>query len=200
MSDRDQTEQYQHNKHAAEDARSTMHGTESREKQQDDPNRTQEKAASAPWTGSPFALMRRFSEEMDNLFEDLSNRDWTRLPWGGRNRESGQAAWFPQIEIFEKNNQLEISADLPGLKKDDIKVEFKGDKLIIQGQRRREYEETKEGLHRNERSYGSFHRSIPLPEGVQPETATASFENGVLKIVMSIQQHEKQRGRRIDIN
>lgn len=93
-------------------------------------------------TGSPFAFMRRFSEEMDRLFEDFGmGRGW--LPsrfW--RDREAGQALWSPEIEVFERDNHLIVRADLPGLTKDDIKVECTDDALTIQGERRQEHEET----------------------------------------------------------
>jgi HSP20 family protein len=151
------------------------------------------------WTGSPFAFMRRFSEEMDRLFEDFDmGRGW--LPsrfW--RDREAGQALWSPEIEVFERDKHLIIRADLPGLTKDDIKVEFTDDGLTVQGERRQEHEETKEGYRHSERSYGSFYRSIPLPEGVSAENATASFHNGVLEISMPAPPRKEPQSRRIEI-
>jgi HSP20 family protein len=139
--------------------------------------------------------MRRFSEEMDRLFEDFGvGRGW--LPsrfW--RDREAGQALWSPKIEVFKRDKHLIIRADLPGLTKDDIKVECTDDGLTIQGERRQEHEETKEGYRHSERSCGS----IPLPEGVNAENATANFHNGVLEISMPAPPRKEPQSRRVEI-
>jgi HSP20 family molecular chaperone IbpA len=147
--------------------------------------------------------MRRFSDEMDRFmdrfFTDFGfGRGWPGVRWG-HSRESGQSMWSPQIEVSEHDNQLIICADLPGLKKEDIKVEFSDDTLTIQGERRQEYEQTQEGYQRSERSYGSFYRSIPLPKGIDPGNAKATFQDGVLKVTMPMLHHEERRSRRIEI-
>ena len=103
--------------------------------------------------------------------------------------------WSPQIETFEREGQLVVRADLPGLKKDDVNVEITDDAITISGERRNEDEERREGYYRSERSYGSFFRSIPLPEGVNAEDANATFNNGVLEITMQAVK-ETNRGRR----
>lgn len=134
-------------------------------------------------TISPFSLMRRFSEEMDRLFGDFSLA-------GGFGREFGRLAdleastWLPEVEAFERNGKLTIRADLPGLSKDDIDVNITGDAVVIRGERQQEKEENKEGFYRSERSYGSFYREIPLPSGIKPEEANATFRDGVLEITM----------------
>lgn len=71
-----------------------------------------------------------------------------------------------------------------GLKKDDVKVDITDDSLTIEGERREEHEEDREGCYRSERSYGSFCRVIPLPDGAITDSAKANFNNGVLEIVM----------------
>jgi len=151
------------------------------------------------WTENPFALMRRFSNEMERFFEDVGfGRGWlgSRL---GQGRGLGRNMWAPQIEICEHDNQLVVCADLPGLKKEDIKVEFSDNVLTIQGERQQEHEESHEGYRTSERSYGSFYRSIPLPEGVNPENAKATFQDGVLKITLPLPQHQKPWSQRIEI-
>src|SRR6185503_13501622 len=72
----------------------------------------------------------------------------------------------------------------PGLTKDDVKVELTNDMLTLSGERQEEKEEKREGFYRSERSYGSFYRQIPLPEGTKTEDANATFRNGVLEITM----------------
>lgn len=151
------------------------------------------------WTENPFAMMRRFSDEMERFFDDFGfGRGWLRSRLG-HGREFGQGVWSPQVEVSEHDNQLVVCADLPGLKKEDIKVEFSEGALTIEGERRQEHEETQVGYQRSERSYGRFYRSIPLPEGVDPEKAKANFQNGVLKITMPMPQHKGSQSRRIDV-
>jgi len=155
------------------------------------------------WAESPFVMMRRFSDEMDRMVDRFreefgAGRGWLGSRFGGA-RDPNQRLWSPQIEVCERDNQLLVCADLPGLKKEDITVEFTGDALTIQGERRQEHEETHEGHHTSERSYGTFYRSIPLPAGVNPENAEATFQDGVLKISMPLPQRAAQRSRRIEI-
>lgn len=106
-------------------------------------------------------------------------------------------AWAPQVDVFQKNNELTIKVDLPGLKKDEVTVDISDDALTIHGERRRESEEEREGFYRSERSYGSFYRVIPLPEGAITEQAKAAFRDGVLEITMPAPPATK--GRRLEI-
>lgn len=117
---------------------------------------------------SPFAIMREFSEEMDRLY-----------------RASGPAlaAWTLTVDIQQSNGDLVVIARLPGLKKEEVKVEVTDDALIIEGERTREHKVEQEGqYYRYERNFGRFYRSIPLPEGAKPDQAKAELNDGVLKI------------------
>jgi len=146
---------------------------------------------------SPFSFMRRFSEEMDRLFDDFGFSG-ALMPRGFRRDFEEMSAWSPQTEVFERGSDLVIRADLPGLTKDDINVDIEDDQIIIQGERHDEREENREGFYHSERSYGSFYRSIPLPQGIDAEAASANFNNGVLEITMP-KPEQKSRGRRIEI-
>jgi len=134
--------------------------------------------------GGPFTLMRRFSEDMDRLFESFFGRgvgDWPggALAWP----ESTLGTTFlPAIEVSHQGNKLIVQADIPGLKKEDVKVEVRDGELSISGERQSREERNERGFYRSERSYGSFHRTVPLPEGAKPDTASATFENGVLRV------------------
>jgi len=155
-----------------------------------------ERAGISPWTqSSPFSFMRRFGEEMDRIFDDFGFGGLGLGPSSFGNL--GQGIWSPQIEMFEREGKLVVRADLPGLTKDDVKVDLDDDAITIQGDRRSEHEENREGYYRSERSYGSFYRTIPLPEGVNGEAAKASFRDGVLEIEMEAPQ--RKAGRRLDI-
>ena len=156
-------------------------------------------------TASPFTFMRRFSEQMDRLFEDFGfGRSWLAPRFGRDLMPSGfdefsASVWSPQVEVFEREGELVVRADLPGLTKDDVNVEVTDDAITISGERKSEHEEKGEDFYRTERSYGSFYRSIPLPEGVNTDEANATFNNGVLEITMQAPQRQT-RGRRLEIS
>jgi HSP20 family protein len=153
------------------------------------------------WEENPFAFMRRFAGDMERYFEDfgsfrvmpLLRRDlWPRVG------EFGRAGWSPEVEVFERDGQLTVRADLPGLTKDDVKVEVADGVLTISGERKEEKEEKGEGFYRTERTYGKFFRRLPLPEGVKTAEAAATFKHGVLEVVMPAAKREPT-GRTLEI-
>ena len=123
---------------------------------------------------NPFALMRQFTDEMDRFFGQAPGA----LATG--------ATWSPVIEVKEKEGKLLVTAELPGLKKEDVKVRIEGDTLIVEGERQQEKEEKREGYYRSERSYGKFYRSLMLPDGAKAEETTAQFNDGVLEVTIPI--------------
>ena len=137
--------------------------------------------------------MRRFAEDMDRMFEGFGFPSMERF-----GRQWGTERFSPQVDIFERDGKLVVRADLPGMSKDDVKVELTEDAVVIDGERKYEHEENEGGVYRSERSYGHFHREIPLPEGVKTENATANFKNGVLEVTLDASQATKNR-RRINI-
>jgi len=137
---------------------------------------------------SPFALMLHFTEEMDRLFEGHGG-------WRGNRGDVTQ--WSPAIEVKEQNGKLEVVAELPGIKENEVKVEVTDQGLVIQGERQREHEEKGEGYYRSERSYGQFYRLIPLPEGATVDQAHAEFHNGELRVSIPVPQ---QKTRQIPIS
>jgi HSP20 family protein len=149
------------------------------------------------WSASPFSFMRRFSEDMDRLFEEFGFGRTGATGGEISRRDFGRGVWRPQIEMFHRGDNLVVRADLPGMKKEDVKVEYTRDAITIEGERRQEHTEEREGRYHTERSYGQFYRSIPLPEGVKPEDAKASFKDGVLEIVLKAP--EEIRPRKIEI-
>lgn len=151
----------------------------------------------------PFSLMRRFSDDMDRLFSSFFGPNPFRTDWAealaGPVRELAETAGWPEIEVKHDGNKLTVMADLPGLKKEDVRVEVLEGELRISGERRSESERNEGGYYHTERVYGSFRRSIPLPEGAQPDTASATFDNGVLKIEMDAPSGKAQSARRIEV-
>ena len=83
--------------------------------------------------------------------------------------------------------------------KDDIKVEVTDEMLTIQGQRKQEKEEKREGYYYGERAYGSFYRAIPLPEGTEPAKATAEIHNGVLEVTMPAPEEPEKKSRLLEV-
>jgi HSP20 family protein len=143
---------------------------------------------------SPWAVMRRMQDEMDRW---LGSPDATRR-WMPSTDE--QMDWAPPVDVFQRGGDLVLRADLPGMAKEDVEVEVNDDSVTIRGERRHEREEERDGVYRTERSYGSFSRVVPLPEGTITDSAKATFRDGVLEIVMQAPGREVKRGRRIDIN
>ena len=145
-----------------------------------------------PETANPFRMMRRFTKNMERFFEDFGGFNFPtvfKTDFAPFRMEFENVEWVPQIEVLHNNGQFMVRADLPGLTKDDVKIELT-DVLTISGERKEEKEEKREGFYRSERSYGSFYRKIPLPEGAKTENATATFHNGVLEITMPAEKVE----------
>ncbi len=118
----------------------------------------------------PFSLMRRMNEEMGRMFG---------LSGDGGNFQPG---WMPAIEVRQDEGRMKITAELPGMKPEDVNIELSNDAVIIQGERREERKEDQQGMHLTERRYGHFYRAIPLPEGVKSDQVRANFNNGLLEI------------------
>ena len=92
------------------------------------------------------------------------------------------ADWSPEVDISEDDHGYLLKADLPEMKKDDVKVTVEGDVLCVSGQRKSEKEGQKRKFHRIERSFGNFRRSFTLPEDADSTKVTAEFRDGVLKV------------------
>jgi HSP20 family protein len=145
---------------------------------------------------APLTVMKRFGEEMERLFDDFGmGRGWLN----SIGRELGQGVWTPQVEMFERNAELVVRADLPGLTKDDVKVEVGDGGITIEGERREEKEEKRDGFYHSERRYGKFYRRLPLPEGIDVKEANATFRDGVLEITMEAPKRKDTKPRRLSI-
>jgi HSP20 family protein len=134
------------------------------------------------FTANPFSLMRRMTEEMDRIFADME------FSGGGL----GRGPWSPAIEVAERNGAYVVRAELPGLKPEEVKVEVTNDALVIHGERKSEAEHNERDIHRTERRYGHFYRSIPLPDGVDPEQIRANFQHGVLEVTVALPQTQSK--------
>ena len=157
---------------------------------------------------NPFGFAQAMTEEMDRLFssggdvspygrmESGGQSGRSLATHGGQHRASGQ--WMPQLEVRQRGNELVVSADLPGLKPEDVEIEIDDGVLTISGERQQTSEDRDQGVYRSERSYGAFTRSIALPDGVDEDEVQARFEHGVLEVTVPLPQ-QRQRGRRVQI-
>ncbi|MBI2390371.1 MAG: Hsp20/alpha crystallin family protein [Deltaproteobacteria bacterium] len=150
---------------------------------------------------SPFGLVGRMMEDMDRLFGNFGFPSSTRsllAPWGEGGLGAQMQAWSPELDVFERDGNLVVRADLPGLKPEDVQVNVEDDVLTLKGERKDERETRREGYYYCERSYGRFERQVALPRGLDPNSIDAKFDNGVLEISAPIPK-EQTRGRRIDV-
>jgi len=103
------------------------------------------------------------------------------------------ALWNPKVDVVEKENQYLVSAELPGIEKDNISVDLKGRTLTLSGERKAEKEVKEGNYHCQERTYGRFCRSFRLPEAVDPEKVKAEFKNGILTVEVPKTENEKPK-------
>lgn len=138
---------------------------------------------------SPLA---RIHDEIDRMFQDFTtSRFWPRLEGTGR---------VPSIDLYEKDGSLVVEAELPGIDKKDVKVHYTDNTVTIQGETKTEKEEKKEGYFRAERQYGSYFRTLSLPQPVDFSQAKAEFKNGVLTLTLPKSAAPEQTERTIPIS
>ncbi|MBA3425629.1 MAG: Hsp20/alpha crystallin family protein [Rubrobacteraceae bacterium] len=119
--------------------------------------------------------------EMNRMFDDMFG-SLMRRPAG---QQRGQAAeWAPSMDVLQKDGDLVVRAELPGVKLDDVNITVQDNLLTISGERKTEQEEERAGYYVRERRYGSFRRSMQLPEGVAEENIRARFVDGVLEVTL----------------
>jgi HSP20 family protein len=113
--------------------------------------------------------------------------------------DNGESArrWAPAMDLVEADDHLLLKADLPGLGEDDVNIEVRDNVLTISGERKAEHEEKRNGYHRVERAFGSFARTVTLPDGVDLDTIEANFDKGVLEV--RIPKPQQRQPRRIEI-
>lgn len=166
-----------------------------------------------PMAYSPFMELRH---RMDRLFDDVFHgsgfpmmaRDW---PGFGRDldwprdlpgRGTGQAASLADVkfDIGEDDKAIEISAEMPGMDEDDVDLTLSDGVLTIKGEKKAEHEEKDKDYHLTERRYGAFQRSFRLPDTVDEGKVKASFEKGVLKVVLPKSTKAKAKTKKISIS
>ena len=145
----------------------------------------------------PVRELTSLQNEMNRLFNTFF--DTPTAPGNGGNGGSGGSLrrWIPAMDLVETDDHFVLKADLPGLDESDVNIEVEDNVLTVSGERNAEHEDKREGYVRVERAYGSFRRSLTLPEGVDPEAVKARFDKGVLEV--SIPKPEERKPRKVAI-
>lgn len=125
------------------------------------------------------------------VFEDVMNRMF--------NEPAGIRPWTPPVDIVENENELVLTADVPGVKMDDIDIKLEDGTLTISGNREFVCEKKEGGYHRMERAYGKFQRAFSLPESVDAEKVAAAYDNGVLRVTLPKKEIAKPRSIKVSV-
>ncbi|MBI2560166.1 MAG: Hsp20/alpha crystallin family protein [Planctomycetes bacterium] len=136
------------------------------------------------WPQMPsFTSLR---DEMNQLFDDFFKK-----------RPFFETAWSPELDVSETNDNVIVKAEVPGLDPKDIDISISGDTLTLKGEKKEEKHENDRYYHRIERRYGSFMRSVTLPESVDSEKVKAECKNGILEITLP--KVEKAKPKKITV-
>lgn len=138
----------------------------------------------------PTRELNSLQSEMNRLFNTFFD-----APPGGNG--GSLRRWVPAMDLVETADHFVLRADLPGLTEDDLNIEVENNVLTVSGERNAEHETEGEGYYRVERAFGTFSRSLTLPEGVDPDAVGASFDKGVLEV--RIPKPEQTKPRRVSI-
>jgi HSP20 family protein len=161
-----------------------------------------EKSAPVPSRAENWAPLMSLREEIDRLFDDFGT-GFLRKPLSQRMHSLLPAAgsWgvSPAIELAECNGQYEITAELPGIAPENIEIKLSDGMITIRGEKSEEKKEEKDNYLMSERHYGSFHRSLSLPAGVDADAVSASVSNGVLKVTLPKTVEARQKERVIEV-
>jgi HSP20 family molecular chaperone IbpA len=124
------------------------------------------------------------TEPRDGLDVDRARPEEEGFPGDG-GRTQSLTRW-PPIEVFERDHRVVIRAEMPGMRREDVKVRVEDDSLVIEGERKEDREARHEGRFESEWSYGRFARRVRLPAEVDPDQVTARFDNGVLEVTLNV--------------
>jgi HSP20 family protein len=141
----------------------------------------------------PARELGTIQNEMNRLFNTFFDAPSPAQTNGGTSRR-----WIPPMDLVETEGEFVLKADLPGLTEDDVNIELEDNVLTISGERKVDQEHRQDGYYRFERGYGSFRRSLTLPEGVDPESVKASFTHGVLEV--RVPKPEERKPRKVAIS
>ncbi len=131
----------------------------------------------------PFREMTQVQNQINRLVDQV---------WNGR-----QESWLPAVDVFDTKDAVVLKAELAGMDPDDIQMEIEDNVLTIKGERRFEEKVDEERYYRVERRFGSFQRSLALPQGVKAEEISAAYDDGILTV--TVPKVEEEKPKRIEI-
>jgi HSP20 family protein len=146
---------------------------------------------------SPLEDMERRFGRMERIFEDFFGGQFGFHMPALRPRAVAAEEVSPSVDIFEEGNDVVVKVELPGMKKENLAVNFADGDLIISGEKKQEEKVEKKNYYRMERSYGSFTRSFRLPSDVQGDKAKATFKDGVLEIRVPKTEEARKKEKKI---
>lgn len=123
-------------------------------------------------------------DEIDRMFSRFFGRPFGLMRWPRTLWPEEFEAGYPSVDIFEDKENVVVKAEIPGVKKEELEVNVTEDSVVLRGEKKKEEKVEEKDYYRYERSYGSFHRTLPLPTAVQSDKAKAQFKDGVLKITI----------------
>lgn len=139
---------------------------------------------------SPYDELARIRDEFNQAFAPF----WSGRPWS-----SLMSNWIPSVDVRESADRIEVSAEIPGVNPEDVDVTVSDDSVVIRGEVKQETVDSDMGYMRQERRYGSFQRTIPLPAAVKHEQSTIDYHNGILKLTLPKAEPGKSRSTRLKI-
>ena len=142
----------------------------------------------------PFRRVAGLQDQINRLFEDSLTRS------GESEEDLTECAWRPPVDIYETDEAIVLKAELPGISKEDISIEVKDNLLTIKGERNTDMEITQDRYYRQERCFGTFHRSFTLRDTIKPETIRAKYKEGVLAVKIPKPEQEQPKQMKIDIS
>ena len=142
---------------------------------------------------SPLEGVAVLQNRLNSIFSDFANQNGER-----QNESLSFGNFIPPVDIYEDARRLVLRLEVPGIPQDDMQIDLENQTLTIKGERKLANDEKEENFHRIERRYGSFVRSFTLPNTVEPESAQANYENGVLSL--TLQKREAAKPKQVKIN
>lgn len=156
---------------------------------------TKEEKRNGELTTRREPLFQSLQQEMNRLFEDFKHGlSFPQRPWFEPITE-----YNAKIDVKDNDKEIVVTAEIPGVDMKDIDVSLRDDGLVIKGEKREEKEENEKGYYRMERSYGSFYRFIPMPNQLDPSKVTATYKNGVVKVVLPKTAETAKTEKKVDV-
>ena len=143
----------------------------------------------------PMRDFMTVQDEMNRMFDQF----FAREPWGG-DESMSKAEWSPTVDISENKDEYLVSAELPGMKKEDVQITYANNILKIEGERQKEEEKQDTNYHRVERLYGKFCRTFQVPTQIQADKIAADFKNGILTVHLPKAEEAKPKEVQIKIS